>query len=165
MSWVNDVQLLRGELEKGLEVLLRMETYLVDFQERKLNQGNPGTDEAMVIAQAISNYYTCAETAFLRISRFFENSLPRDRWHQALLEKMTISVPDHRPKVISDQTYRCLLELLKFRHFTRYYFELDYDWEKLDYLLRKFNGVRVRLREDLADFEAFLSDLAGSEES
>ncbi len=130
------IQTLRAEISKSLSVLSRMENYLVDFQERKLSS-TPGTDEAMIVTQALANYYTCAETLFLRISKFFENSLDKDQWHRSLLEKMTLEIENVRPKVICEQVYHGLLELLKFRHFSRYYFELDHDWDKLLFLLKK----------------------------
>ena len=32
--------------------------------------------------------------------------------------------------MLSDESHRLLTELMRFRHFKRYYLELDYDWEK-----------------------------------
>ncbi len=48
------------------------------------------------------------------------------------------------------------LELMKFRQFKRYYFEFDYDWDKLEFLEKKYNDVRYFLNMDLDEFEAFL---------
>jgi len=109
----------------------------------------------MVVSQSLSNYYTCAETLFVRASRFFENHLPQDRWHQALLEKMVLEIEGVRPRVISGPVYSALVELLKFRLFSRYYFDLDYDWDKLLFLLKKFNDLQEPLKNDLADSTLF----------
>ena len=49
---------------------------------------------------------------------------------------------------------------MKFRHFRRYYFELDYDWDKLDYLQTVFKRVVDRLPSDLQSFVSFLRQLA-----
>lgn len=114
----------------------------------------------MILAQALSNYYTCLGTIFFRISQFFENNLANDRWHQVLLSKMTLEIEDVRERVISDDVHMGLLEILKFRHFTRYYFDLNYDWDKLRFLLKKFNDVRALLRKDLATFDEFLEKLS-----
>ena len=65
--------------------------------------------------------------------------------------------------MISDKTYQALLELLKFRHFTRYYFEQDYDWDKLRFLIKKFNDVHIALRDEIAVFDEYLRDLAGDD--
>ena len=48
---------------------------------------------------------------------------------------------------------------MKFRHFRRYYFELEYDWDKLDYLQKVFNRVTESLPSDLESFRSFLRKL------
>jgi hypothetical protein len=72
---------------------------------------------------------------------------------------MTLEIEDIRPKVLSDNIYNDLLELLKFRHFSRYYFELNYDWEKLMFLLKKLENVKNRVKKDFIDFDNFLWSL------
>lgn len=158
MNPESKVRTLRAELDKSLSVLARIEDFIVDFQDRKLSEA-PGIDEAMIVTQALSNYYTCLETLFLRISKFFENNLDNEQWHRSLLEKMTLEIEGVRPKAIGDYVYFGLLELLKFRHFSRYYFEMDYDWDKLRFLLKKFQEIRVRIRTDLSNFDEFLKRL------
>ncbi len=74
---------------------------------------------AILVAGILESYYTCAETAFLRISQFFENHLRPDRWHRELLERMTLEVEGVRPRVLSDITYSDLSDLMQFRHFKR----------------------------------------------
>ena len=49
-----------------------------------------------------------------------------------------------------------LYELLKFRHFKRYYFDLDYDWDRLDFLVRKVRQLHPSLGKSLARFVDFL---------
>jgi hypothetical protein len=159
----NSINVLRGEIHRSLRVVNKVETYLSDFVDNRLSE-NPGTDEAMVVVQSLTNYYTCIETLFLRISQFFENGLEDDRWHQSLLDKMILEIPETRPAVISEETYRVLLEILKFRHFSRYYFELSYDWDKLRYLLKKFNEVKSRLTREINVFDGFLLDVLNAEE-
>jgi len=161
MNLETDIQTLYAEINKSLLVLARIEDYIVDFQQQKLNK-TPGPDEAMIVTQALVNYYTCIETLFLRISKFFENNLDKEQWHRSLLEKMTLEIRDVRPKVICESVYQGLLELLKFRHFSRYYFELNYDWDKLRFLLKKFNDIRVQVRTDLSEFDCFLNTLLSS---
>ncbi|MBF0227062.1 MAG: hypothetical protein HQK76_16585 [Desulfobacterales bacterium] len=155
MNLKTNIQALRGEINKSLSVLVRIEDYILNFQQQKLKKDS-GIDEAMIITQALTNYYTCLETIFLRISKFFENNLDKEQWHRSLLEKMTIEIKDIRPKIISESVYQGLLELLKFRHFSRYYFELNYDWDKLRFLLKKFNDINDQVRIDLSEFDHFL---------
>ena len=79
---------------------------------------------AIVVAELMVNYYTCAETLFLRISQHFENDLDPQRWHADLLEKMLLRIDGVRDAVISEETAQSLGELMRFRHFRRYYFGL-----------------------------------------
>ncbi|MBU8912378.1 MAG: hypothetical protein KOO61_00025 [Spirochaetales bacterium] len=49
-------------------------------------------------------------------------------------------------------------ELMRFRHFRRYYFALDYDWRRLDALIAIFGDAHPSLMTDLETFLATLSD-------
>ncbi len=94
-----------------------------------------------------------------------ENSLPGHAWHQTLLENMALEVEGVRPAVIDDSLRRDLIEILKFRHFSRYYFELDYDWDKLRFLLVKFKAIHQSLPQKLSAFTDHLEALLeGSDE-
>ncbi len=64
-----------------------------------------------------------------------------------LLEKKGV-----RPRVLSDESHRLLTELMRFRHFKRYYLELDYDWEKLQYLLSVLHRALPLTRTELSAF-------------
>jgi len=158
-----EIRTLDGEIAKGTEVLQRLGERLQDYETSRLIGRKPGSEEAMVVAHLLSSYYTCAETIFLRISRFFENSLPPETWHQALLDKMTLSIEQVRPAVICEEQRRHLMELLKFRHFTRYYFELDYDWDKLHFLLKKFHQIHPTLNASLNRFREHLQRMLRDE--
>ena len=110
---------------------------------------------ALIIAGLLENYYTCLETVFLRISQHFENRLDPARWHNDLLEKMTLEIEGVRVAAVSEAAYPPLFELLKFRHFKRYYFELEYDWDRLDYLVAKVRQAHPLVMEDLTRFARF----------
>jgi hypothetical protein len=140
------------EIEQGLAVLTKNEDFLAGFMEHEYKLLGRSQTSAIVVAETITNYYTCAETIFLRISRFFENALQKDKWHTDLLHKMTLDIEGIRPAAITHQTFTTLIELMRFRHFKRYYFEFEYDWDKLDFLLKKYEQVKPLLRHDLQDF-------------
>ncbi len=114
---------------------------------------------AVMIAGLIENYYTCAETIFVRISQFFGNHLPRDRWHRELLERMCLDIPSTRPRVLSDAVHNDLVELMRFRHFKRYYFGTEYDWERIEALLLRVERLSVQLPVGLESFLVFLEKL------
>jgi hypothetical protein len=76
-------------------------------------------DSALIVAGYLETYYTTLETLFVRVSQHFENSLPPNRWHSALLEKMALSIPGLREPAVSEANLPRLRELLRFRHFRR----------------------------------------------
>jgi len=115
---------------------------------------------ALIVAGLLENYYTGLETIFLRISQHFENRLDPARWHNDLLQKMTLEIEDVRVAAVSEAAFSPLFELLKFRHFKRYYFELEYDWDRLDFLVSKLRGVHPLVTRDLERFVRFARELS-----
>ena len=147
---------------------------VVDLQRRRLEavQGTIEralTDEitrlgktpvsALIIAGLLENYYTCLETIFLRISQHFENRLGSDRWQRDLLQKMTLEIKGVRVAAVSEAAFPPLLQLLQFRHFKRNYFELEYDWDRLDFLVGKLRQAHPLVTRDLQRFGRFMSAL------
>ena len=114
---------------------------------------------ALIVAGLLENYYTCLETIYLRIAQSFENKLEAARWHNDLLQKMTLEIEGVRTAAVSDEAFPPLFELLKFRHFKRYYFELEYDWERLDYLVTKLRQAHPLVTRDLERFVRFAGTL------
>jgi hypothetical protein len=159
------VRELQAELQKTLGLLARQRAFYDDFLAGDYQKLGRGKVAAIVVAEVLTDYYTCVETLFWRISQFFENNLPADRWHAEVLRKMTLQVDGVRERVLSDGTFARLDELRRFRHFRRYYFEFDYDWGKLDYLLTVYDGLTGLLARDLTGFERFLDSLARRLES
>jgi len=159
MNESNQVNILIGRLDRCNKILLKQETEYARFLRDDFPLLGKKNTTAMILAEFITDYYTCLETVFLRISQFFENNLSADRWHTDLLEKMTLNICGVREAVISDDVYALLVELMKFRHFRRYYFEMEYDWDKLDYLKKKFETLHKEIRVDLEHFRCFLEKL------
>jgi len=150
---------LRGVIKRNMSKLDQIYESLGTVYEEELSLVGKTNRSALMVSGLLENYYTCLETTFLRISRFFENSLDSDRWHSDLLEKMTISIEGVRIPVVSDENHSRLLELLKFRHFRRYYFELEYDWDRLEFLTKKLNEAHPIVVADLQRFDRFLVSL------
>ena len=130
-----------------------------DALDQEIAQLGKTERSALIVAGLLENYYTCAETIFLRISQYFENSLEPRRWHSDLLQKMTLEIEGVRPSAVASQEVPALHELLRFRHFRRNYFELGYDWDRLDFLVRKVRQLHPGLGQSLDRFEHFLRDL------
>jgi hypothetical protein len=157
----SDSRVVIAELERIITVLDGIHQRMSRTREEDLPRIGRTELTAVFIAQLFDNFYTAVETLFLRISQFFENTLSRERWHSDLLDKMTLHVNGVRPRIIREDTNKLLHELMRFRHFKRYYLELEYDWTKLDYLLEVYDRVRPLVERDLSEFKGFLGKLDG----
>ena len=158
MKGTNPVVLL-GELEKGNKVLSEMYTFFEKSLVEDVPKLGRSRSAAVLLAGIIDNYYTGIETMFFRISQFFENSLSKDHWHSDLLQRMRISVKGERVEVIKETTFTYLDEIRRFRHFNRYYYNLDYDWDRIEFLIKKMEQVHLLVTDDINVFIHFLEEL------
>jgi hypothetical protein len=154
-----ETTILIEEIDKTEKILAEIRSFYKTYKTNDQALLGKGRSAGIILAEILTDYYTCLETLFLRISRHFENNLQTDRWHADLLHKMTLKIEGTRIPVITDLAGAILEELLRFRHFRRYYFQFDYDWDKLEYLEKKFLELENPLRTDLNRFKQFLADL------
>ena len=160
---MSELELLVAEIRKNIEIADHIRYFIDTTEQHEVAILGKTTATALMMASMIENYYTCLETLFLRVSQNFENHLDEKRWHQTLLDRMTLQVPNIREQVISDRTRSELGELLRFRHFKRYYFEFEYDWDRIDFLLKKLKGIHPRITQEVGHFLDFLRTAAGGE--
>ena len=149
-----DPELVVEQIDISFRVLDDMERFLAERRVPAEAGAAPDRGERIVLAQILENTYTAVETALLRISQGFDNTLNPERWHADLLDKMLLEKQGVRPRVLSDESHRLLTELMRFRHFKRYYLELDYDWEKLRFLLSVLRRCLPLVRVELSAFRA-----------
>jgi len=155
----SEIDHLHAHIRKHLALLSDTNAEITMALEDDLPKLGKTPRAAVMIAGLIENYYTCAETIFVRISQFFGNHLPPDRWHRELLERMCLDIPSTRPRVLSDVVQNDLVELMRFRHFKRYYFGTDYDWERIEALLLRVERLAASLPDELQKFLAFIKKL------
>ncbi len=67
---------LEAHVVKHLELLLDTATEIKTALSEDIPKLGKTPRAAVMIAGLIENYYTCAETIFIRISQHFENQLP-----------------------------------------------------------------------------------------
>ena len=74
-----------------------------------------------VFALKVQQIYTAVEDIFKNIAKTFENNIENySHFHSELLQRMNIEVMNIRPKAISDETYKLLDKIRRFRHFIRH---------------------------------------------
>ena len=153
----NDISILTGEIIKTISKIKNISQKYTNFSEKR--DVFPDNFDLVVLAEIITDFYTCLETAFVRISKVFENNLEKERWHTNLLERMIIEVPGVRKALLTDMSYNLLKEIMRFRHFKRYYFELEYDKDRIDFLEKKYKEVVPLVLQELELYIIFLQKL------
>jgi hypothetical protein len=86
-----------------------------------------------------------------RVLTIIDRSLPQDsEWHKALLDQMTIEIPNLRPALISEQISTVLDEYLAFRHLIRNIYSHNIIPAKIQHLIdglpQLFNQIKLELR-------------------
>lgn len=155
----HDGATLIAHVEKHLRLLDEAMGEIAAAEKFDIPQLGKTARAGVLMAGLLENYYTCAETIFVRVSQFFENNLTPHRWHRDLLEKMTLEIDSVRPRLISEEVFRDLVELMRFRHFKRYYFGTSYDWIRLEELLTRVKRVHPLLAKQVRAFMEYLTAL------
>ncbi len=153
------VATLRAHITKHLDLLDKSQQEIAGALSEDIPRLGKTPRAGVLIAGLLENYYTCTETIFVRISQYFENNLDDARWHKDLLERMTLEIVPIRPQVISQPVKEDLVEIMRFRHFRRYYFGTAYDWERIDALVTRCDRVHPILLTEVRDFVSFLDTL------
>lgn len=105
------------------------------------------------MAFQIHNTYNAIEELLRLIAAHFENQISDvARWHAALLQRMTLSVPGVRPAPLSKETFLLLDALRGFRHFFRHAYMTSVDSGLLQSNLQRTRQVHSLLHRDINEF-------------
>lgn len=85
--------------------------------------------------------------------------LDERRWHADLLTKMTQIDKKGRGPVLSNDSFKLLDELRRFRHFKRHNYSADYDWKRLDELCGAVRIAIPLVNRDLTKFQLLLDSI------
>jgi len=75
----------------------------------------------------VHNIYNLLENYFLRISKFFENSLDPLSWHRDLVQHMMLDIEGVRPALLNRGLAGRIDELRSFRHIFRNIYQSELD--------------------------------------
>jgi hypothetical protein len=148
-----------GEIVSQIRVLTELHDYLQQILIDDVSHEGKSRKNGLVVAGLLENYYTAAETVMFRIAQAFGNSIDGERWHADLLYRLNIEVDGIRPRLLTDDSYSDLDELRRFRHFKRYYYRIEYDWDTLDFLIRKLHRLHPRFVHELETFREFTQEI------
>ncbi len=156
MSEDNEAQVLIDQIRNSVRIINELKSQYDGLHKHEIKLLGKGNASAALLADIFVSFYTCCETIFMRITQFFENSLDKKQWHKDLLNRMTLEISGVRPSVLRNETSLVLDDFLRFRHFKRYYFEFNYDWDRIEFLKKKYQKVIPLVKKDLEDFYEFI---------
>jgi hypothetical protein len=149
---------LLAEIRKDRGSLEKLATRLAALGQRWQEVAG---DEAQVALACVPlhGWYTCLETLLERIARGVDGRVPPGpRSHHALLQQMTVGVPELRDALLSAEQERELSGLLKFRHLFLRARNLDLDPARVSPEVVRLQRVAPGVMERLFALEAFLRD-------
>jgi len=150
-----DKDILRGilsEVEKEIENLneLRKEMKGIKSEQSIIFKRSMGS--------ILHDFYNCCERIFKKIAIDINGGYEdTEKWHKALLFKMTIQIKGIRPPVISEELAAELDEYLSFRHIFRNIYGFELKGERIGYLSRKFDKIVDRFIKEIRTFLAILN--------
>jgi hypothetical protein len=140
----NSLLVLKKEIERELENLERLGREMGEI----LNHPNPSFLETRAAGSILHDFYSGIEKIFKRIASRIDRDVPSgEDWHTDLLIRMSISLDNIRPNIISEGLKEQLAEYLRFRHLFRNIYGFELKWERC-------NILGTRLNETLKIFKA-----------
>ena len=115
-----------------------------------------------LLAVRLHRYYTSLERILQRIERSLGSEPTGGDWHLALLVGATREIKSVRPAVLPPTVVGPLREILRFRHFFRHAYAVEFDAVKLRQVAEFVAAIRAQVESALIDFTEFL-ELAAAE--
>ncbi|MDP3177586.1 MAG: hypothetical protein Q8M76_06755 [Spirochaetaceae bacterium] len=137
---------------------------IADSNRRAIERIDAGSTDVLdlyALGYTIHNVYGMIEGGCLRISKFFENSLPSDAWHKELLSRMLIDIPGLRPAFLDRDAYVLFDELRGFRHVFLNSYNRPLDRERTLLLQKKVPVAIAAFDTAVERFVLFLQDFRG----
>lgn len=140
-------------------------------RNRKAYEANPKTDEMSDLvtsgtALAIHNVYNGIEQILEDIARDLDGGLPKSgNWHSEILDQLGSETP-LRPSVIPEEILEPVRDLMRFRHFFRHSYGVEFREPEIDEKYASLKDVVVpTLVSSLRDLSAHLDKPAEPEKS
>lgn len=109
-------QTLLVELEGDVQQLKNIQEQNTKAWDRICAGATDSLDYA-ALGFTLHQIYGVLEHYFLRLAKFFENSLPEESWEKTLLYRMGLDIPGLRPALLLEaKDKELVMVLLKFRH-------------------------------------------------
>lgn len=158
-----------GVLIERFKAELESLEQVVQHAENALKRANfqPHDQDFYITAAAfdLHSFYTGIERLFEAVANEVDQSHPKGtHWHRDLLLQMTLSIPEVRPAVLTQEAYLALLEYLEFRHLVRNVYTFHLRSERVAELVGNLRPTFDLIRKDLLIFMNFLDSLSRADQ-
>lgn len=141
--------ILEAEIDKQAEGIYKIYSKI---KERAAGLNN-NEEKVESLAYQLHNLYCAYEDLFKIVANTFENNIEEGiTWHKELLRRMSITIKNIRPNLISEESLNLLSELRAFRHFFRHAYAYELDIEKVKLILKKALELKEIFKKDLNSF-------------
>lgn len=152
----NNLRVFEKEIEKELKDLDRLDTEMTEV----LNHPNPSFLETRAAGSILHDFYSGIEKIFKRIAFRIDRDVPSgEDWHTDLLMRMSISLEDIRPKVISESLQERLSDYLRFRHLFRNIYGFELKWVRCETLGIMLSETLSIFKAEINEFLKFIDSL------
>ena len=152
----NALLILKTEIEKELRDLERLR----DEMSEVLKHPAPSFLETRAAGSILHDFYSGIEKIFRRIAARIDRDIPSDEdWHTELLIRMSMSIDNVRPPVISVELKERLGEYLRFRHLFRNIYGFELKWERCKTLGMTMMEILKTFTEEIRKFIEFIDSI------
>lgn len=118
-------------------------------------------ENGYVFALKTQQMFTGLEDLFKQIAKAFENHIEDlGKYHQELLIRMNTSIPNFRPALISNESFKLLDKVRAFRHFIRHGYGCELDKRELSALQDRLKVDFSIVTKDLSTFRDYIVKLS-----
>jgi len=152
----NTLLILKTEIEKELRDLERLR----DEMSEVLKHPDPSFLETRAAGSILHDFYSGIEKIFRRIAAKIDRDIPSDEdWHTELLIRMSMSIDNIRPPVISVELKEQLGEYLRFRHLFRNIYGFELKWERCKALGMMMTEILDAFTKETRKFLEFIDSI------
>lgn len=144
-----------------LQAFIDNQMVRIEALTNKTKNLEPSNDDKTVhLAYELHNIYCAFEDLFKEIAKTFENEIEDlSQYHKGLLKRMQLEIRSIRPKVISEESYEFLLEMLGFRHVFRHAYNYNLNPAKVKDIQQKYIESYPSIVRDIKAFQHFLENI------
>ena len=128
---------------------------------RRVGQDSSEELDWAALGYTIHNIYNLFENYFLRISKFFENSLEPLSWHRDLIEHMRLDIDGVRPALLNRDLATRIDELRSFRHVFRNTYQSELDPKRVELVQKQLDPTLSAFNKAHKEFLKKLRTVAG----